>query len=453
MKQKITLLTLFYFFFINLIFSQWTNVGSAGFGLDEAFNQSLAIAPDGTPYMAYADYTGADRLSVMKYSGSTWEVVGTYEFTPSNATEVSLAIDSNNVPYVAYKSGSHQISVYKFNGSSWELVGAEFFETLQASHISLAIDSNNVPYISYRDTSLPVYHLLSVMKFNGTSWEFVGSAQFSAGAISQTSLVFDSSDTPYVAFRDEANSNKITVMKYTSFTWDLVGSAGFSSGSVASNSRSLKLNIDANDIPYIAYSDASNSDIATVMTFNGTTWVNVGTGTISAGGSSYLDMVIDSGNNIYIAYRDANNGNKATVKGFDGATWSDIGVAGFSTGNANYVTMDIDNNNIIYVGYRDVPNGNGNTVRKYNGSLLSINNDSFATLEYYPNPTQDFVVIHSKSNIDTIIVYNMLGQSVIEQKGNLKTTNIDMSHLQAGNYFMHLFSGSEDKVISVIKKY
>ena len=53
----------------------------------------------------------------------------------------------------------------------------------------------------------------TVMKFDGTGWVKVGSAGFSAGEVSYTSLAIDN-DTPYVAYRDVANSDKTTVMNF-----------------------------------------------------------------------------------------------------------------------------------------------------------------------------------------------------------------------------------------------
>uniref|UniRef100_UPI0040570860 thrombospondin type 3 repeat-containing protein n=1 Tax=Candidatus Electronema sp. TaxID=2698783 RepID=UPI0040570860 len=53
-----------------------------------------------------------------------------------------------------------------------------------------------------------------VMRFNGASWEQVGAAGFSAGAIMHTSLAFDSSGTPHVAYQDYANGCKASVMKF-----------------------------------------------------------------------------------------------------------------------------------------------------------------------------------------------------------------------------------------------
>ena len=38
----------------------------------------------------------------MKYSGSSWEVVGTKGFSDATAFYTKIAIDGNGTPYVAY---------------------------------------------------------------------------------------------------------------------------------------------------------------------------------------------------------------------------------------------------------------------------------------------------------------------------------------------------------------
>ena len=54
----------------------------------------------------------------------------------------------------------------------------------------------------------------TVMKYNGTSWDNVGPAGFSAGQADDPSLAIDNTGTPFVAFKDTTNSYQVTVMKY-----------------------------------------------------------------------------------------------------------------------------------------------------------------------------------------------------------------------------------------------
>src|SRR5687767_548361 len=59
-------------------------------------------------------------------------------------------------------------------------------------------------------------------------WAAVGSAGFSAGEADVTSIAIDGSGTPYVVYSDYLNAGKATVMKYNGTSWVTVGSAGFS---------------------------------------------------------------------------------------------------------------------------------------------------------------------------------------------------------------------------------
>jgi hypothetical protein len=89
------------------------------------------------------------------------------------------------------------------------------FSASSAIDTSLDLDGSNTPYVAYRDNGNG--GRASVMRYNGSSWEYVGTAGFSPGRVYSTSLKLDSSNMPYVAFKDYAddiNGIKVTVMKY-----------------------------------------------------------------------------------------------------------------------------------------------------------------------------------------------------------------------------------------------
>jgi len=54
-----------------------------------------------------------------------WMNVGNAGFSEGNATNISLAFDTDGEPYVAYSDDYHsdKTSVMKFNGSNWEYLG------------------------------------------------------------------------------------------------------------------------------------------------------------------------------------------------------------------------------------------------------------------------------------------------------------------------------------------
>ena len=94
----------------------------------------------------------------------------------------------------------------------WQQVGSAGFSAGTATYTSLALNSGGTPYIAYEDYGNN--QKASVMKFNGTSWVQVGTAGFSAGAVAYTSLAVDSNGTPYVAYDDYGNSYKVSVMEF-----------------------------------------------------------------------------------------------------------------------------------------------------------------------------------------------------------------------------------------------
>ena len=104
------------------------------------------------------------------------------------------------------------------------------------------------------------------MRYNGTAWELVGSAGFSAGRADFNSLSFASDGTPYVAYRDNGNGDKTTVMPYNGTAWVNVGSAEFSFGTAIFQSLSFA----PDGSPYLAYQDFGNSNKTTVMRLIGT---------------------------------------------------------------------------------------------------------------------------------------------------------------------------------------
>jgi hypothetical protein len=145
------------------------------------------------------------------------------------------------------------------------------------------------------------------------AWQTVGTAGFSAGITSYTSLAIDSTGTPYVAFSDVANGQKATVMKYASGSWQTVGTAGFSVGEAGDTC----LTIDSAGTPYVAYGDGFPSGgRATVMKYAGGAWQPVGTPSFSESGVRCTSLAIDSTGIAYVAYVDGGNGNKATVMRF-----------------------------------------------------------------------------------------------------------------------------------------
>lgn len=75
-----------------------------------------------------------------------------------------------------------------------------------------------------------------------------------------------------------------------------------------------------------------------------------------------------------------------------------------------------------------------------------------AALVYYPNPVTEMFNISYKLDIESIEVFNIVGQRILEVKPNMLATQVDMSALPSGTYMMLVKADGASKVIKVVKK-
>ncbi|SHG70358.1 T9SS type A sorting domain-containing protein [Winogradskyella jejuensis] len=91
-----------------------------------------------------------------------------------------------------------------------------------------------------------------------------------------------------------------------------------------------------------------------------------------------------------------------------------------------------------------------NEINVVKNSTLSIESDFLNnTLSIYPNPTTDNITISSSTSINSISVFNLLGQQVINTS---QTEKIDISHLESGIYLVKLKTESGEQTKRIIKE-
>ena len=158
-----------------------------------------------------------------------------------------------------------------------------------------------------------------------------GTAAFNSLAMHPTT------GAPYVAYVDGGNSQKATVRTFDGTAWSNVGSAGFSAGQATYTSLALHPTTGA---PYVAYSDYANSQKATVMTFDdGGDWMSVGNAGFSAGRADYISLALHPTTYApYVAYIDYGTSTRPTVMTFANSAWSTVGTAGISAGIGPYTS-------------------------------------------------------------------------------------------------------------------
>jgi hypothetical protein len=420
----------------------WELVGSAGFSAGQANYTSLVLDASGTPYVAYQDgYNNLNRASVMKFNGSSWVNVGSAGFSAGQADYTSLALDASGTPYVAYSDfvNGSKSSVMRYGSPEMDVKGnnvsiadgdttpsltdgtnfgkadvtggtmnrvftiyntGDASLTLSGSPKVVVSGANAADFSVTADPTSPVAGTSGSTTFTvrfdpsaigvrsatisianndsdenpynfniqgmgttaaTTTWQIVGSAGFSDDVQANfTSLALDASGTPYVAYA-EGSYGSASVMKFNGNSWVNVGSAGFSNGIV-----DISLALDASGTPYVAYLEGNDSSIS-VMKLNGNSWELVGSAGFS-NGIVDISLALDASGTPYVAYSDRVNDGKASVMKYGTTDWEPVGSAGFSAGAVDYISLALDASGTPYVAYMDGAKDGKASVMKYGTS-------------------------------------------------------------------------------------
>jgi hypothetical protein len=215
-------------------------VGSAtGGGISNdtgsSYGPSIAIASSGTPYIAWENediQEGYREIYIRRWNGSSWEEVGASSASGGGISNnsgfsaaTSTAVAPDGTPYVAwqnYVSGDNNYEIYirRWNGSSWEEVGAGSATgggisntSGYSEYPSLVIAPDGTLTIAWRDDSSGNAESY-VRQWRGANWEEIGSNSASEGGISNNGgnsyeqrATLAPNGTPYVAWMDNSNGN------------------------------------------------------------------------------------------------------------------------------------------------------------------------------------------------------------------------------------------------------
>ncbi len=465
--------------FIN---GSWMDVGPPSFLIGKVNFIDLVIDNNEVPYICYSDSSYNGNLTIRKFDGSTWIIVGNPGFAPvvqNLGFNPIIDLDGSNNVYAALidtiSGGVQNLSVYKFNGTTWTnlgIIGKPFFD------FSFSVDKvNNIPYVVYADEA--VNYQATAKKYNGSNWVTVGNAGFTNASIGiyYLSLKIDQNGDPVFAFQDDDKFERISTYKFSGGNWNIVGSERFSK---CHSFYTTSLAIDKNNLPIVAFlADNYQNGAVTVMNFTNTgNWNIVGYRGFSTTFGTYKSaLAIDTMNVPYVVFPDSDNGNKISVKKFytsllpltfmsftalvksdesvylnwktasevntsyfniqrslDGNNFQNIGKlkAFSSSGNGKYEFYDHLSNQIKGVIYYRLQIIDNDGHYKYS-EVKSVKVQSNSKYFIMPNPAKDFVVV-SGNNIAAISIADVTGKTLMSNKNN----RINISGLAKGIYFIRI---------------
>ncbi len=71
---------------------------------------------------------------------------------------------------------------------------------------------------------------------------------------------------------------------------------------------------------------------------------------------------------------------------------------------------------------------------------------------YYPNPMENVLNLSSKTSIDNVVIYTMLGQKVVDQNIGATSAQLQISNLATGAYLMKVVSQGQTGTYRLLKK-
>jgi len=274
--------------------------------------------------------------------------------TSGRSYDPSIAISPVGRTYVAWadKQGTNpgEIYVRRWTGLAWTTLGTSASAggvsntpTAESAHPVVAVsgapieglpaERAGIPYIAWHDSASGDTEIY-IRQWNGSAWVEVGAGSASGGGVSdntsesfQATLVIDGALRPIVAWTDDRPNpqnpqqrlSDIYVKRWNGSAWVEMGTGSATGGGIsntAGESGEAALAAGPGGVIYLARSDATsgNAEIY-VRRWSGSAWVEVSPGSASGGGisnnadASYAPAIaIDSQNRPVVAWVDRSDG-------------------------------------------------------------------------------------------------------------------------------------------------
>ncbi len=355
---------------------QWEPVGTPGFsssGLGVCNWQNIKFSKKNELYISFNDEgygLNNGQGAVMKFDNGTWKSVGTSGFTAGIAHHSSFALGGGDTVYFSYSDGSRFSvgGVMMYDGTQWREIGVNMTQGA-CQYSSIVTTKTGEVYFSAKDMAL---NEVVVKKYNGNnSWSVVGSGNtVSTGGASYPFMTLDNNDVLHIAYQDLSSPpGMVRVKRFDGSAWVNVGNPFLSvTGGGASPAMDICIAFSPENKIYVAYSHGfQGPPRSSVQMFDGNNWVVVGTPQFAGGPgapSLFNSLAFDKQGTPYLAFQNYGIGMKASVMKFDGTSWVYVGGQSVSEDVAAHTSIAMDGNGNPHVLFFDQKNGLKNTVMK-----------------------------------------------------------------------------------------
>ncbi|MEO1053221.1 MAG: cadherin domain-containing protein [Bacteroidota bacterium] len=327
----------------------WFSVGTNGTDIAPGptnGNIDMDIAEDGTPYVAYREMNNEDKLSVRRFDGNTWVLVGNQGISNEGIFGMPNITIHNNIPYVLYNSFNNAapetngLKVVRFNGTAWESVGNGVVTTnLNTSALKITFDDNDNPYVGYVFTPNGFDRNIEVKQLDSNGdWIDFGTNPIISNSNRLHFFEFRSADQTITAVGAslQVATNRID----DGNDWTLTTTSGING--IGESAVDMDDNGDLFAISRFAVSDG-----IAFYKLIGATWTSQTNAVAPHRGTLTMDLTIE--NNVpFVAATAFQSSAQVNVYKVENGNWVTIGNPNFRT-NVGQPTLRFDNTGTPYV--------------------------------------------------------------------------------------------------------
>lgn len=122
-----------------------------------------------------------------------------------------------------------------------------------------------------------------------------------------------------------------------------------------------------------------------------------------------------------------------------------MGISGLNPGTlySYYVREDCSNNQIVVSGWAG--------PKSFTTATLGLEEHKLQGFKLYPNPTKNIISMESEKVLNEVKVFNLAGQELMKLEPNKSQTNVDLSAMASGFYFIKVTTDSGSGTYKVLK--
>ncbi|RXR31867.1 T9SS type A sorting domain-containing protein [Flavobacterium piscinae] len=478
--KKITLLFLLTSF---VSFAQWNQIGLDidGENAGDESGTFISINGDGT-IIAIGEprndalANNAGQVRVFERNGTTWSQLGTDINASGNGDNFGQSIDINNngdilivgAPGIlAGPTAPGYARVFQWNGSNWIQRGTDIIGEAPDDSCGGSVAINNDGSIiavgaSSNSGNQEFAGHVRLFQWNGTNYTQLGNDIEGEAAQDFSGNSIDLSASGHtIAIGAAGNdgggttSGHIRVYEWNGTSWVQKGMDIDGDGLNGNFGSSVSIDAFGNTVTSGAFS-FSNGAIGSTLVFswNGSSWTQKGSALTGDVGSDFFGTSTSLSNDGNIIAVGALG--YARIFKFNGSDWLQEGADLLEENSLDQFGRSIslnNNGNIVAIGtpYNDGNGSNAGHVRIFENITLSTSDFDTNTISFYPNPTKDFVYFNLNETIESLSLYNLLGQAVLSKQINAENFSLDISSFSAGSYIAKLNTKGKSKSVKIIK--